>query len=145
MAHFHNVIIPSVVFGLLSGYHYWFPKAFGFRLHDGWGRIIALCWIFGFFFAFLPLYALGFMGMPRRTANFTDPTYLPLLYIALFGAAILLVAVISILIQLWISVRRREELAVPLDDLWNGRTLEWANSIAPTVLQSRDPAAGAVH
>ena len=131
VAHFHNVIIPGVVFGLLSGYHYWFPKAFGFRLHEGWGRLIALCWIFGFSLAFLPLYALGFMGMPRRTANFTDPAYLPLLYVALFGAAILLVAVVSILIQLWVSVRRREELAVPLGDPWNGRTLEWATPSPP--------------
>lgn len=38
VAHFHNVIIPGVVFGLLAGVHYWFPKAFGFRLHEGLGR-----------------------------------------------------------------------------------------------------------
>src|SRR5690606_9888494 len=72
VAHFHNVIIPGVVFGLMSGYHYWFPKAFGFRLHEGWGRATALFWIFGFSFTFFPLYALGFMGMPRRSASFTD-------------------------------------------------------------------------
>ena len=37
VAHFHNVLIPGVLFGLFAGYHYWFPKAFGFRLHEGLG------------------------------------------------------------------------------------------------------------
>ncbi len=35
VAHFHNVIIGGVLFGAFAGYTYWFPKAFGFRLHDG--------------------------------------------------------------------------------------------------------------
>ncbi|MCA8867568.1 MAG: cbb3-type cytochrome c oxidase subunit I [Rhodobacteraceae bacterium] len=131
VAHFHNVIIPGVVFGLLSGYHYWFPKAFGFRLHEGWGRAIALFWIFGFTFTFMPLYVLGFMGMPRRSVAFTDPAYQPMMYVALFGAALIVSGVGSMLIQLWVSVRERERLAVPLGDPWNGRTLEWAMSAPP--------------
>ncbi len=131
VAHFHNVIIPGVVFGLLSGYHYWFPKAFGFRLHEGWGRVTALFWIFGFSFTFFPLYVLGFMGMPRRSASYTDPAFEPLMLVALFGAALIVSALGSIVIQLWVSVRERESLAVPLGDPWNGRTLEWATSSPP--------------
>ena len=34
VAHFHNVIIPGVVFGLLAGINYWFPKAFGYRVNE---------------------------------------------------------------------------------------------------------------
>lgn len=131
VAHFHNVIIPGVVFGLLSGYHYWFPKAFGFRLHEGWGRVTALLWIFGFSFTFFPLYVLGFMGMPRRSASYSDPAFEPLMLVALFGAALIVSALGSIVIQLWVSVRERESLAVPLGDPWNGRTLEWATSSPP--------------
>ncbi|MGJ8532206.1 MAG: cbb3-type cytochrome c oxidase subunit I [Alphaproteobacteria bacterium] len=131
VAHFHNVIIPGVVFGLLSGYHYWFPKAFGFRLHEGWGQVTALFWIFGFSFTFFPLYVLGFMGMPRRSASYTDPAFEPLMLVALFGAALIVSALGSIVIQLWVSVRERESLAVPLGDPWNGRTLEWATSSPP--------------
>lgn len=131
VAHFHNVIIPGVVFGLLSGYHYWFPKAFGFRLHEGWGRVTALFWIFGFSFTFFPLYVLGFMGMPRRSASYSDPAFEPLMLVALFGAALIVSALGSIVIQLWVSVRKRESLAVPLGDPWNGRTLEWATSSPP--------------
>ena len=131
VAHFHNVIIPGVVFGLLSGYHYWFPKAFGFRLHEGWGRAVALLWIFGFSFTFLPLYVLGFMGMPRRSPSFTDPAFVPFMYVALFGAALILSAVACMLVQLWVSTRNRAALAVPLGDPWNGRTLEWATPSPP--------------
>lgn len=131
VAHFHNVIIPGVVFGMMSGYAYWFPKAFGFRLHEGWGRATALFWIFGFSFTFFPLYALGFMGMPRRSANYTDPSFEPLMMVALFGAALIVSALVSLLIQLRVSIRNRDSLAVPLGDPWNGRTLEWSTSSPP--------------
>src|SRR5579862_8389074 len=66
VAHFHNVVIGGVVFGAFAGYTYWFPKAFGFRLHDGLGRAVFWCWFIGFWLAFLPLYALGLMGATRR-------------------------------------------------------------------------------
>ena len=48
---------------MLAGYHYWFPKAFGFRLNEKWGRISFGCWVFGFYLAFMPLYVLGAAGM----------------------------------------------------------------------------------
>src|SRR6185312_1553871 len=68
VAHFHNVAVPGVLFGMLAGYTFWFPKAFGFRLNERWGKLSAWCWIFGFMLAFFPLYALGIMGLPRRSA-----------------------------------------------------------------------------
>ena len=68
VAHFHNVLIPGLLFGMLAAYHFWFPKAFGFRLNERWGMIAAGSWIFGFMLAFFPLYVLGLLGFPRRTA-----------------------------------------------------------------------------
>src|SRR6201995_5510672 len=50
IAHFHNVIIGGVVFGLMAGYNYWFPKAFGFRLDERWGKASFWCWLIGFYF-----------------------------------------------------------------------------------------------
>ena len=38
VAHFHNVIIGGVVFGVMAGYNYWFPKVFGFKLNERWGK-----------------------------------------------------------------------------------------------------------
>lgn len=126
VAHFHNVIIPGVLFGLFAGYHFWFPKAFGFRLHEGWGRAAAILWIVGFSFTFLPLYWLGLHGMPRRSASFSDPAFEPVMLLALFGAALILSAFTCLAVQLWVSIRNRDKLAVPLGDPWNGRALEWS-------------------
>ncbi|MDX2317059.1 MAG: cbb3-type cytochrome c oxidase subunit I, partial [Hyphomicrobiaceae bacterium] len=66
VAHFHNVIIPGVLFGYLAGYMLWFPKAFGFKLNEKWGAWSFWCWTIGFILAFMPLYVLGLLGMPRR-------------------------------------------------------------------------------
>jgi cytochrome o ubiquinol oxidase subunit 1 len=56
VAHFHNVIIGGVVFGVMAGYNYWFPKAFGFTLDERWGKASFWCWFIGFYLAFMPLY-----------------------------------------------------------------------------------------
>src|SRR4028118_352021 len=73
VAHFHNVIIGGVVFGLFAGIEYWFPKAFGFRLHEGLGKWSFWLWTVGFVTAFAPLYVLGLMGVTRRLRHFDDP------------------------------------------------------------------------
>ncbi len=128
VAHFHNVIIPGVLFGALAGYHYWFPKAFGFRLDERLGRIVCALWIVGFLLAFMPLYALGVLGLPRRTVEYFEPAYLPYTIVAAFGAVFLLSALAGLIVQLWVSVLRREQTRVFAGDPWNGRTLEWASS-----------------
>ena len=73
IAHFHNVLIPGALFGFFAGFYYWFPKATGFRLHEDWGKWAFWCWVIGFYVAFMPLYVLGFMGMPRRMASLSLP------------------------------------------------------------------------
>ena len=72
VAHFHNVIIGGVVFGVMAGYNYWFPKAFGFKLDERWGRASFWCWLIGFYLAFMPLYVLGLMGMTRRMQHYDN-------------------------------------------------------------------------
>jgi len=131
VAHFHNMLIPGTLFGMLAGYNLWFPKAFGFRLDEFWGRVAALCLGIGFMLAFMPLYFLGIEGMPRRTAEIMRPQFAPYLYVAEIGALILLAGLGALVVQLLVSIRRRERNRVPVGDPWNGRTLEWA-SPAPT-------------
>jgi len=131
VAHFHNVAVPGVLFGMLAGYHFWFPKAFGFRLNERWGLISAWCWIFGFMLAFFPLYALGIMGLPRRTVAYSQPSYVPLEIVAFIGAFLIIAALTALVIQLWVSVKHRNENRVFAGDPWDGRSLEWANSAPP--------------
>ena len=131
VAHFHNVIIGGVLFGLFAGINYWFPKAFGFRLDAFWGKCSFWFWISGFYFAFMPLYVLGLMGVTRRLNHFDDPALQIWFQIAAFGAALIAIGIACMLIQFAVSFRRRHELRDVTGDPWHGRTLEWSTSSPP--------------
>jgi len=131
VAHFHNVIIGGVLFGSFAGYTYWFPKAFGFRLHDGLGKAAFWFWIFGFYFAFMPLYVLGLEGMTRRMQHYDVAEWHPWTLIAAGGAALILCGIGTQIAQLVVSIRHREALRDVTGDPWNGRSLEWATSSPP--------------
>ena len=131
VAHFHNVIIGGTLFGMFAGINYWFPKAFGFKLNETWGKISFWCWVVGFYFAFMPLYVLGLMGVTRRMRYFDDPNLQIWFVIAAFGAALIAAGIGAFLMQIFVSIRNREKLADLTGDPWNGRTLEWATSSPP--------------
>ncbi|RKJ99496.1 cytochrome o ubiquinol oxidase subunit I [Alicycliphilus denitrificans] len=131
IAHFHNVIIGGVVFAVFAGINYWFPKAFGYRLDDFWGRCSFWLWLVGFWVAFTPLYILGLMGVTRRVNHFEDPSLQIWFVIAACGAALIALGIASFLIQLAVSYARREQLRDVTGDPWDARTLEWATSSPP--------------
>jgi cytochrome o ubiquinol oxidase subunit 1 len=133
VAHFHNVIIGGVLFGAFAGYSFWFPKAFGFRLHEGLGKAAFWCWLVGFYVAFMPLYVLGLMGMTRRMQHYDVPAWRPWLLVAALGAAIILAGIVLQVVQLVVSIRHREELRDEFGDPWDGRSLEWATPSPPPV------------
>ena len=130
VAHFHNVIIGGVVFGVFAGINYWFPKAFGFKLDRFWGLVSFWCWVIGFWVAFTPLYIVGLMGVTRRMRVFDDPSLHIWFIIAGFGALFIAAGVFALLMQIFVSIRDRKALAVD-GDPWNGRTLEWSTTSPP--------------
>lgn len=131
IAHFHNVIIGGVLFGCIAGLNYWFPKAFGFRLHSGIGKVSFWCWLIGFYVAFMPLYALGLMGMTRRLSHMDNPVWHVYLIVAACGALIIFAGIIAQIVQIGYSIWKRDELRDDSGDPWDGRTLEWATSSPP--------------
>jgi cytochrome o ubiquinol oxidase subunit 1 len=131
VAHFHNVIIGGVLFGAFAGYTYWFPKAFGFKLHEGLGQAAFWCWLVGFYVAFMPLYVVGLLGMTRRMQHYDVPEWRPWLIVAAFGAALILCGIVLQIAQLVVSIRRREKLRDETGDPWDGRSLEWATASPP--------------
>jgi cytochrome o ubiquinol oxidase subunit 1 len=126
VAHFHNVIIGGVVFGVFAGIEYWFPKAFGFRLHPGWGKAAFWFAFTGFWVTFAPLYWLGLLGMTRRLQHIDEPSWAPFLYVSVGGVALLVAGAICQMVQLVVSIRHRDQLRDVTGDLWDGRSLEWA-------------------
>jgi len=131
VAHFHNVLIPGTMFGLLAGFYYWFPKSFGFTLDEKWGRRAFWGWLVGFYVAFVPLYMLGMMGMPRRMFTYDNPAWQPWLIVAFIGALIVLFGIFSMFMQIYVSIRDREKNRDITGDPWGGRTLEWSTSSPP--------------
>jgi cytochrome o ubiquinol oxidase subunit 1 len=126
IAHFHNTAIGGVVFGVLAGYTYWFPKAFGFTLNERIGKATFWCWFIGFFLAFMPLYALGLMGATRRMQHYSELTWKPWMLVALCGAVLIFVGIALTVVQLIVSIRQRNLSRHSSGDPWNGRTLEWS-------------------
>jgi len=139
VAHFHNVIIGGVLFGAFAGYAYWFPKAFGFRLHEGLGQAAFWFWLIGFYVAFMPLYVAGFLGMTRRMQHYDVAEWRPLLIVAAGGAGLILIGIIFQILQLVVSIRHRAELRDRTGDPWDGRSLEWATASPPPVFNFAVP------
>ncbi|MFY9641190.1 MAG: cytochrome o ubiquinol oxidase subunit I [Rhodomicrobium sp.] len=131
IAHFHNVIVGGVVFAAFAGLTYWFPKAFGFSLHEGWGKAAFWFAFVGFYVTFVPLYALGLLGMTRRLQHYDLELWQPWVLVAALGVIILFIGVVCQLAQLFVSIRRREELRDFTGDPWHGRSLEWSTASPP--------------
>jgi cytochrome o ubiquinol oxidase subunit I len=133
IAHFHNVIIGGVLFGAFAGYTYWFPKAFGFRLHEGLGKAAFWFWLVGFYVAFMPLYAVGFLGATRRMQHYDVAEWRSWLIAAGFGAVLITIGIVFQIAQIVVSIRDREALRDCTGDPWDGRSLEWATASPPPV------------
>ena len=131
IAHFHNVIIGGVLFGMFAGVTFWFPKAFGFKLDEFWGKVALGFWVTGFYVAFMPLYVLGLMGVTRRMQHFDDPALQIWFVIAAIGAALIACGIASQIVMFVVSIRNRDRLRDLTGDPWGGRTLEWSTSSPP--------------
>ena len=131
IAHFHNVIIGGVLFGIFAAINYWWPKAFGYTLDRFWGVVSFWFWVVGFWFAFAPLYVLGLMGVTRRMRVFDDPTLQIWFAIAAFGAVLVACGIAAFFVQIFVSIRDRAKNRDVTGDPWGGRTLEWATASPP--------------
>lgn len=130
VAHFHYVIVGGVVFALLAGAHYWWPKMFGKMLNETLGKITFWLFFTGFHLTFFIQHFLGLMGMPRRVF-----TYLPGQgfetgnLISTVGAFFMAAATIVLLVNVVITTAKGQKAEA---DAWgDGRTLEWAVASPP--------------
>ncbi|VEF47631.1 quinol oxidase subunit I [Bacillus freudenreichii] len=125
VAHFHYVLIPGTVFAVIAGYHFWFPKVFGFRLNEKLGKLAFWFIAISFNVTFFPLFILGLNGMTRRMYTYSASTgFGPLNMLSAIGACGLAIGFILIVYNIYYSVRYS-----PRDltgDPWDGRSLEWS-------------------
>ena len=131
VAHFHNVIIGGAVFGYLTAVHFWWPKYTGWKLSQFWGKTAAILWMIGFFVAFMPVYALGFMGATRRLNYYDNPEWGPYFLVATIGVGILFLGALSTVVNLVVSFLNRHDNMDICGDSQQGRTLEFSTSSPP--------------
>jgi cytochrome aa3-600 menaquinol oxidase subunit I len=125
VAHFHNVIIPGVVYAMLAGLTYYWPKMFGFMLNERIGKWTAWLLSIGFVLAFMPMYITGLDGQARRMYTYSEATGFGALNMVSFvGAAIMAIGFALIVYNIYYSTRYASRDIS--NDPWDARTLEWA-------------------
>jgi cytochrome c oxidase subunit 1 len=127
VAHFHYVLFGGLVFGLFSGFYFWWPKVFGRFLDERLGKLGFLLTIIGFNLTFFPMHIVGLVGMPRRTYRYPSGMgWDTLNLLETIGAFIIALAVLVFLVNV-IKTQLRPRLPhSEVDDPWDGRSLEWS-------------------
>ena len=128
MAHFHYTIMGGLIFAFFGGIYYWLPKMMGIRLNERLGKIHFWTMFITFNSTFLPLFAVGQAGQPRRVFEYARnlETLNDWVSISAFclGASILIFLINFVMSTLfW----REREVGNP----WRSRGLEWQVSSPP--------------
>ncbi len=121
VAHFHYVMVGSMVMAYVGGIHFWWPKMFGRMYPEFLGRFSAIIVFVGFNLTFMPQFIVGFQGMPRRYHVYPEEfSVFNLLSSA--GASILAVGYLLPMIYLPWSLKWGRKVG---KNPWDARGLEW--------------------
>lgn len=129
VAHFHYVLFGGALFGFMGGLYYWWPKIFGYKLNETFGKWNFWLMVIGFNTTFGPMHILGLQGMPRRMQTYDDAMGFNLWnMVATIGSLVLGVATLLVLVNGYTSWRSWKAQGSPNvgPDPWDGRTLEWS-------------------
>ena len=128
MAHFHYTIMGGLIFAFMAGIYYWLPKMTGIKLNETLGKLHFWTMFIFFNATFLPLFALGLMGMPRRVFEYarnlqTLNDWVSICAFCLGGSILIFVINFVMSMLFW----REREVGNP----WRARSLEWQLSSPP--------------
>jgi cytochrome c oxidase subunit 1 len=129
VAHFHYTLFAGSMFGLFAGLYYWWPKATGWLLGEGLGKLQFALLFVGTNLTFFPQFLLGADGMPRRVATYPeDAGWTTLNVLSTVGSYVVGAGMLVFALNLVRSWRRRRPAG---DDPWGGQTLEWWTTSPP--------------
>jgi cytochrome c oxidase subunit 1 len=129
VAHFHFVLVGSLVFTIFGAIYYWFPKVTGRLLSERLGRWHFWLFVVGFNLTFLPMHWAGMLGMPRRIYTYpADRGWDFWNLLATLGVPFQAAAVLIFVVNVALSLRRGRSAG---DDPWDAWTLEWATTSPP--------------
>ena len=127
VAHFHFVMVGSVIMGYLGGLHFWWPKITGRMYPEGLAKIAAVIIFIGFYFTFGPQFVLGYLGMPRRYAAY-PPEWQMLNVMSTAGATVMGIGYLMTMLYLIWSLYSGEKAKM---NPWKAYGLEWTVSSPP--------------
>jgi cytochrome c oxidase subunit 1 len=122
MAHFHYTIMGGLIFAFMAGIYYWLPKMMGIKLNETLGKIHFWTMFIFFNCTFLPLFALGMMGMPRRVFEYARNLQTLNDWVSI-SAFLLGGSILIFLINVVMSTLFWREKATGNE--WGSRSLEW--------------------
>ncbi len=128
VAHFHYVIFGGSLLGMLSGFYFWWPKAFGYKLNERWGKASFWVLMLGFNLTFGPMHILGLQGMSRRIQSYSaDAGFSFWNAMATVGAFVTAIGFLIFIMNIYRSRKAyRSGLLKPVGpDPWDARALEW--------------------
>jgi cytochrome c oxidase subunit 1 len=124
VAHFHYVLFGGAIFGIFSGFYYWFPKFAGRMLNEKLGVINFVLLLIGFNLTFAPFHILGLQGMPRRTYTYAEGMGFDAWnLVSTIGSFTIAVGVLVFIVNAVITMRKPKDAP---NDPWDARTLEWS-------------------
>jgi cytochrome c oxidase subunit 1 len=146
VAHFHYVIFGGALLGLFGAVYLWWPKMFGYRLNETWGKAHFWLTLIGFNLTFFPMHFAGLQGMPRRTHIYEEGFGLEIWnLLSTIGAFVIAIGILAFIWNLIASHRawKRGGRLVE-DDPWDARSLEWLTP-CPTPVYNFDPVPTVTH
>ncbi len=141
VAHFHYVLSMGAVFGLFSGFYYWFGKMTGYSYSETLGKIHFWVMFIGVNVTFFPQHFLGLAGLPRRYSDYPD-AFTGWNVVSSIGSLISLVGVfifVYLIFEAFTAKRpapnnpwKSEELFTSTADTEVVTTLEWLQTSPPS-------------
>jgi cytochrome c oxidase subunit I len=128
MAHFHYTIMGGLIFAAFGGFYYWLPKMMGIRLNERLGKWNFWIMFIAFNSTFMPLFAVGEMGQPRRVFEYASNLQTINDWVSI-SAFVLGFGVLLFLINFVMSTVVWREPAT--GNPWRSRGLEWQTSSPP--------------
>lgn len=127
IGHFHYVVVTGSIIALMAGVYYWFPKWFGRRMSDFWGKVHFWGTVVCMNGIFLPMFFQGLAGVQRRlydpTAQVHNLTTQPLNIVSSVFAWILFLFQIPFIVNFFYSIFKGPKTD---ENPWQATTLEWA-------------------
>jgi len=123
VAHFHYAMSLGALFGVFTGFYYWFSKMSGVEINETLGKWHFWIMFIGTNLTFFPQHFLGLAGMPRRIPDYPD-VYAGWNYVSSIGSYIGAFGAIFFLYVVFEAFARKRRAG---NNPWGegAHTLEW--------------------